>query len=119
MPSKPDHRTVFWASKSHFQDLLEAGVKIYQYKKGFIHSKVVIVDDAFTSIGSANLDVRSFELSFEVNAFIYDSQICEQTTRDFLTDLKDSKQVKLKKYLQRPLKDKIKESFARLLSPLL
>ncbi|WP_353893714.1 cardiolipin synthase [Proteinivorax hydrogeniformans] len=119
VPSIPDHKTVFWASKSHFQDLLDAGVRIYQYEKGFVHGKVIIVDDNFTSIGSANLDVRSFELSFEVNGFIYDKKICAQATKDFLEDLGNSKEVILKEYLKRPITDKIKESLARLLSPLL
>ena len=69
MPSKPDKRTVFYASRSYFPELLDAGVKIYEYEKGFLHSKVVIVDSDLASIGTANMDMRSFHLNFEVNAF--------------------------------------------------
>ncbi|WP_350344110.1 cardiolipin synthase [Proteinivorax tanatarense] len=119
VPSKPDHKTVFWASKSHFQELLESGVRIYQYQKGFVHGKVIIVDDQFTSIGSANLDIRSFELSFEVNAFMYEKEICKQTTEDYFQDLENSKEVSLNEYLKRPISNKIKESLAKLFSPLM
>ena len=69
MPSKPDKRTVFYASRSYFPELLDAGVKIYEYEKGFLHSKIVIVDSDLASIGTANMDMRSFHLNFEVNAF--------------------------------------------------
>ncbi|MEN1761498.1 cardiolipin synthase [Anoxynatronum sibiricum] len=119
LPGSPDHRTVFWASKSHFQELLEAGVRIFQYQKGFMHSKVVLVDDNFTSVGTTNMDIRSFDLNFEVNAFYYDEAITRQMSRDFFEDLTDSIEVSLEHHRQRPLIHRFKESAMRLLSPIL
>lgn len=119
LPSVADHRTVFWASKSHFKELLEAGVKIYQYQKGFVHSKIIMADDNVTSIGTANLDIRSLELNFEVNAFIYDHKITKRVKGDFFADLRQSKRVYLAEYEKRSMKDRLKESVARLFSPIL
>ncbi len=81
IPSMPDHFMVYWAGQSYIEALLEAGVKIYYYKGGFIHSKSLMVDDVCASVGTANLDIRSMELNFEVNAFIYDSKVVK--TVDF------------------------------------
>src|SRR5699024_4986358 len=72
IPNKPDHPFVYWASMSYIGELLEAGVRFFTYERGFLHSKVVIADDFISSVGTANLDIRSFKLNFEVNAFIYD-----------------------------------------------
>ena len=119
IPIKPDHSTVFWASKSHFEELLEAGVRIYQYGRGFVHGKVFIVDNNFTSIGTANLDIRSFKLNFEVNAFIYDKETNSKMAKDFFEDLRVSKKVVLEEYKNRPLTHKVKESIARIFSPIL
>ncbi len=119
LPIKPDHITVFWASKSHFEELLEAGVKVYQYEKGFVHGKVFVVDNNFVSIGTANLDIRSFHLNFEVNAFIYDKEVNNNVAKDFLDDLEVSREVVLAEYINRPITDKIKESVARIFSPVL
>ncbi len=119
VPIKPDHKTVFWASKSHFEELLKAGVKIYQYGKGFVHGKVFIVDNNFVSIGTANLDIRSFDLNFEVNAFIYDKETNNKLARDFLEDLRVSREVLLEEYEKRPFLYKVAESIARVFSPIL
>jgi len=119
LPSVADHRTVFWASKSHFKELLEAGVKIYQYQKGFVHSKIIMTDDQVTSIGTANFDNRSLELNFEVNAFIYDEKITKRVKGDFFEDLRESKRIYLEEYEERSTISRLKESLARLFSPLL
>lgn len=119
LPGRPDHRTVFWASKSHFIELLEAGVKLYQYQKGFVHSKTFIIDDNFVSIGTANLDIRSFLLNFEVNAFIYDEDMAKEMKGYFYQDLQQSKQVFLEDYRKRPFTHKFIESVTRLFSPIL
>ncbi len=119
LPSVADHRTVFWASKSHFTELLEAGVKIYQYQKGFVHSKIIMTDDQVTSIGTANFDNRSLELNFEVNAFIYDEKITKRVKGDFFEDLRQSKRIYLEEYEKRSTMSRLKESAARLLSPIL
>ncbi|QZY57566.1 cardiolipin synthase [Crassaminicella profunda] len=119
LPHKPDHKTVYWASMSNIEELLEAGVKIYLYTKGFIHGKIMLVDGVAASIGTANFDIRSFQINFEVNGFIYDEKIVLGMEKNFLIDINDSKELKLEEYLKRPMINKIKESTARLFSPLL
>ncbi|MGE5393984.1 MAG: cardiolipin synthase [Candidatus Saccharibacteria bacterium] len=108
-----------WGTNSYIEELLEAGVKIYFYKAGFIHSKVIIVDGIFSSVGTANLDFRSLETNFEVNAMIYDEEIAATLTRQFLEDQGKSQEVSLNKWVKRPRINKVKESFARILSPML
>lgn len=119
IPNKPDHLFVYWASLSYMGELLEAGVKFYTYGRGFLHSKVVIADDFVSSVGTANMDIRSFELNFEVNAFLYDEKINSQLTNNFIEDLVYCEEITLEKYKNRSNIIKIKESFSRLLSPIL
>ena len=119
IPGNPDHPFVYWAALSYLNELLRAGVKCYQYTKGFIHSKLIIVDGFVTSVGTANMDVRSFKLNFETNAFIYDSQTASDFEAIFIQDLKDSTEITLEWYRNLSKTAKIKESISRLLSPLL
>jgi cardiolipin synthase len=119
IPNKPDHLFVYWASLSYIGELLKAGVKFYTYEKGFLHSKVFIMDEFISSIGTANLDIRSFKLNFEVNAFIYDDMTNLKLTEQFNKDLLDCKEITLEEYERRPRIVKIKESISRLLSPIL
>ncbi len=118
-PGKPDHRIVYWASRSYFTELLRAGVEIYQYQKGFVHAKTLAVDSQVAVIGTANMDMRSFYYSFEINAFIYDETIARQMEDLFRLDMEHSIKVDLDEFAKRPLYAKFKESGARLLSPLL
>ncbi len=83
VPKKPDKRIVFHASRSYFPELLEAGVKVYEYEKGFMHSKIVIVDHELASIGTSNMDMRSFHLNFEVNAFLYRTKSTEKLVKEY------------------------------------
>ena len=119
IPCKPDHPFVYWASMSYIGELLNAGVKFYVYEKGFLHSKVVLMDDVVSSVGTANLDIRSFKLNFEVNAFLYDEDINSQLTDKFMEDLNECNEITLGGYNNRSNIVKIKESFSRLLSPIL
>jgi cardiolipin synthase len=109
----------FAASCSYVREILEAGVKVYLYPNAFIHAKNIMIDDEFTSIGSTNMDSRSFEQNFEVNAFIYSTETTRKMKADFLDLLKDSQRTMPEKWKKRPRKQKFKESFARLFSPLL
>ncbi|GCD83750.1 cardiolipin synthase [Parageobacillus thermoglucosidasius] len=118
-PRRPDKRIVFYASRSYFPELLEAGVKIYEYSKGFLHSKIMIVDGELASIGTANMDMRSFHLNFEVNAFLYHTDSTKKLVADFLEDLKYSSQINNEIFRRRPLSIRVMESVSRLLSPLL
>lgn len=119
LPAKPDHKVVFWAAMSYLQELLEAGVEIYFYHKGFIHAKVITVDGIVSSIGSANMDQRSFSLNFEVNAFIYDQKTALRLKQEFLEDLQHAKKLNLEEFQKRSLGHHFLESIARLFSPLL
>jgi cardiolipin synthase len=108
-----------WGTNSYIEELLEAGVKIYFYKAGFTHSKVIVVDGIFSSVGTANLDFRSLETNFEVNAMIYDEEIAGVLASQFLEDQNKSEMMVLEEWIKRPRINKIKESFARILSPML
>ncbi|RSD29414.1 cardiolipin synthase [Mesobacillus subterraneus] len=119
VPHKPDKKIVFYASRSYFPELLEAGVKIYEYEKGFMHSKIVIVDGQLASIGTSNMDMRSFHLNFEVNAFLYKTSSTEKLVEEFEKDLLVSKQIMMDDFSKRHIGYRLLESTSRLLSPML
>ncbi|HDG6869162.1 TPA: cardiolipin synthase, partial [Staphylococcus aureus] len=118
-PCKPDHPLVYWATYSNASDLLSSGVKIYTYENGFIHSKMCLIDDEMVSVGTANMDFRSFELNFEVNAFVYDEKLAKDLRVAYEHDITKSKQLTKESYANRPLSVKFKESLAKLVSPIL
>ena len=119
VPCKPDHHLVYWASRSYYEELLEAGVRIFEYQKGFIHSKFITVDDQFASIGTANMDIRSFLHNLEVNAFLFSKEITAELNRVFAEDLQNSTEVTPEEYAKRNYIIRVKESFTRLFSPIL
>ncbi len=119
IPNKPDHIFVYWASYSYIGELLKSGVKAYTYEGGFLHAKTVIVDEEIASVGTANIDIRSFKLNFEINAFVYDPTVASSLTYFFKEDLKKCKEITMESYAQRSNIIKTKESIARLLSPIL
>lgn len=119
IPNKPDHMFVYWATMSYIGELLKIGAKVYIYDNGFIHAKMMVVDENTVSVGTANIDVRSFKLNFEVNAFIYHVPTAKQLVEVFNEDIKMSRRLTYYQYLRRPLKIRFKESISRLLSPIL
>ncbi|WP_026585171.1 cardiolipin synthase [Bacillus sp. J33] len=119
IPNKPDHMFVYWATYSYIGEMLKADANIYIYENGFIHAKTLIVDEEVSSVGTANIDVRSFRLNFEVNAFIYDSEVSNSLANSFKEDVGLSRKLTAEEYSKRPLKIKLKESVSRLLSPIL
>ncbi|TQK62875.1 cardiolipin synthase [Brevibacillus sp. AG162] len=119
VPGRPDHLMVFWATHSYLGDLLKSGVRCFLYEKGFMHAKAIVVDTQLSSVGTANVDIRSFKLNFETNAFIYDSQMAEELEELFVSDLADCREMTLGEYVNRPLRLRLLESLTRLLSPLL
>lgn len=119
IPGKSDKPFVLKASMTYLGELLEAGVKVYQYQKGFIHAKTLVVDGNIASNGTANMDIRSFNLNFEINAFIYNREIAKQMENIFMNDLENSKEIDYDTYRNRSLRVKLSESLARLFSPLL
>jgi len=119
VPGLSDAITPKWGTNSYIEELVESGVKVYFYKGGFTHSKVIVADGIFSSVGTANLDFRSLETNFEVNAMIYDPEIAGILTNQFLEDQEKSELVILEEWQKRPRINKIKESFSRILSPML
>ena len=119
IPAKPDHFFVHSCSLSYIGELLESGVRCFEYRKGFIHSKVMTMDGIVTSVGTANMDIRSYKLNFEVNAFIYNNDVTAEFDKQFNIDINDCTEITLENYKKRGIIQKIKESFARLISPLL
>ena len=119
IPDKPDHPFVYWATYNNVASLLDAGVNIFQYRDGFLHSKCVIIDDEVASVGTTNMDHRSFTLNFEINAFIYDTAVAKQLRGEFEKDLLVSYRLTKELYEQRSIWVKFKEGIARLLSPIL
>lgn len=119
VPQKPDKKIVFYASRSYFPELLDAGVKIYEYEKGFMHSKIVIVDEELASIGTSNMDMRSFHLNFEVNAFLYRTRSTDKLVNEYLNDIQSSNEINVEKFKTRQIRYRIIESTSRLLSPFL
>ncbi|MDR1070745.1 MAG: cardiolipin synthase [Gracilibacteraceae bacterium] len=119
IPCKPDHPFVYWATCSFVGDLLQSGVKAYIYKGGFLHSKTIVVDDRIASVGTANFDIRSFRLNYEVNAFIYDVPTAKILQTAFMKDIAASEELTLENYRRRSPFIKFKESISRLLAPIL
>lgn len=119
IPNKPDHPFVYWATLSYVGELLEAGAEAYIYQKGFLHAKTIVIDGKIASVGTANIDVRSFRLNFEANAFLYDKTFAGELVKVFHQDIKNSSQITEKLYKERSLIIKFKESVSRLLSPIL
>ena len=118
-PANPDHPFVYWASSSFIGELMCAGVKGYEYTKGFIHCKTVMVDSKICAVGTANMDVRSFKINFETHAFIEDEAITNELEDAFFDDVADSRELTLEGYNKRPRRIKIRESISRLFSPLI
>ena len=119
IPCMPDHMFVYWATYSYLGDMVMAGANCYTYNNGFLHSKGMIVDDRVLCYGTANMDIRSFALNFEVNAVIYDEKKAWEMVEIFHRDLEVCRQITRDYYTGRNLKIRIKEQVCRLLSPLL
>lgn len=119
MSAQSDVPLVQMASRSFIKDMLKAGVKVYFYKKGFMHSKLMTFDDSLTLIGSVNFDSRSFEQNFEIEAFIYDERITRESIDIFTEDQRHSELILMKEWKKRPVIKRFFESVLRLFAPLL
>jgi cardiolipin synthase len=119
VPLKPDHPFVHWANLSFLGELVESGVQGYLYHDGFLHAKTIVVDGAIVSIGSANWDIRSFELNFETNAVIYCPTVAKEQEAAFMEDLQMCLPWTLVDHLSRSPVTKLKCSVSRVFSPLL
>lgn len=119
IPARADSVIAHLGSLSYLSGLMEAGVKIYLYEKGFLHSKLWVCDDVVSTVGSTNMDFRSFEHNFEVNAFMYDKGSAIALKNVFFNDLKDAVRLTPKQWKKRPWYQKVAESVIRLFAPLL
>ncbi|WP_282085410.1 cardiolipin synthase [Aquimarina algiphila] len=119
LSDKSDNIIVKWCIRSYFERLLQAGVKIYLFPKGFLHSKTVVADNTISSVGTTNLDVRSFEQNYEVNAVIYDDSFAVALKNDFLNDCSKSIRLNYDTFVLRPWHEKLKEGVAKIFSPIL
>ena len=118
-PCKPDHPFVYWATYSYIGDMIRAGAKCYTYDNGFIHTKGLISDGKVMSYGTANMDVRSFSLNFEVNVTVYDPEVTARMQEIFLKDLASCTEITSYIYGRRKWPVRVKEQICRLFSPIL
>lgn len=107
------------AANTYFADMAEAGVKVYLYQKGYFHPKTISIDGQVCSVGTANMDIRSFSINYEVNAVIYDAEVAQKLEAAFLKDLEECKAFIVEEYEERPFTHRLSDSFCRLMSPLL
>lgn len=119
IPAKPDNKLVYHASLSYLENLQDAGVKFYRYTKGFMHAKVMIVDDLLGTVGSANLDMRSFYSNFEMTAVLLHPETIAELVAGFEKDQKNSEFIDPVKFKERGRIVKLGEGLCQLLSPLL
>jgi len=119
VPRKSDHPMVAAAGRYYYQTLLEAGINIHTYSGGMLHAKTITVDDAFSLLGSANLDIRSFYLNFEVNVLLYGEQVTKHLRFAQQRYLNKCQPIVLSEWRERPLIKQYAEGAASLFSPLL
>jgi cardiolipin synthase len=119
IPGVVDSKLTLWASLSYIEEMLQTGVRVYRYKKGFMHAKTVVVDHHFACTGTANMDLRSFYSNFEINAAFFDKDVIDRFAQDVALDLQDSEEVRLSAFMERGRLQRAKEALGRLLSPLL
>lgn len=119
VPRHSDARLAEWASRSYLLEAMDAGVKVYLYEAGFNHSKLMVSDDMVATVGSTNVDFRSFENNFEANAFFYDEDMALRLKHVFLSDQRECVPLSPNQLLNRPIARRIFEGVVRLLSPLL
>lgn len=116
VPGRPDKKFVYYATQSYFEALLAVGVRIYTYDGVFCHAKVVIVDGKIATVGTANLDIRSFYLNFEVNVMLYETQSIQSLLNDFNIDFSRSTEIIYQEWKNRSIKDRTLQSLAQLFS---
>lgn len=119
IPNKPDHPFIYQATLSYAEELMKMGGEVYIYDKGFMHAKTIVIDDEITSVGTANLDIRSFKLNFEVNAFVYDEAAALEQVKYYEKDMQDSYLLTQEIVDSYSLWHRFKQQFSRLLSPIL
>lgn len=118
-PRGTTYAVPYWAANTYFEEMAYAGVRIFLYQKGYFHPKTINVDSVICSVGTANMDIRSFSINYEVNAVIYDEPIARRLAADFLHDQEDCIEFSVQEYERRHLLVRLRDSIARLFSPML
>ena len=118
-PRGTSYTVPYWAANTYFEEVAKAGVKIYLYQAGYFHPKTLNIDNTVCTIGTANMDIRSFTLNYEANAVIYDETIAKELEQDFLNDLEHCTEWSLEEYRKRKMIYRLRDSVSRLASPLL
>jgi cardiolipin synthase len=119
LPEKPDHLLISLAKFSYLEEALPCGIKFFNYQRGFLHNKVVLVDQQIAGVGTANLDNRSFRLNFEITLLFVDRQMVDDVERMLLRDFESCREMTLLEITQRSLLFKLATRIARLFSPIL
>lgn len=119
IPTRTDNSFVLYAARSFYREVIGAGVRVFEFDGGFLHSKLISVDDSWCLLGSANMDVRSFRLNFEISALIYDSEIAAAASKSIQRWCDASREITQREAFVRPLRTELLEGAARLFAPLL
>ena len=119
IPKEGDSFAAKYATYSYIEELLESGIRVFCYCKGMVHAKTIVIDEQLSSIGTSNMDYRSFNINFEINALLFNDDFGKQMTEMFERDLEDTEELNLEQWRDRALSEKLKESFNRLWAPLL
>lgn len=119
LPEVADNPLMRPANRAYYEEVLQAGVRIFLRQGEFIHAKTFVCDDYLSSIGSANLDFRSFAINYEVNSYIYDEETALMNKGIFLYDLRQCRELTIEEWDQRPWHSRLLESLMRLFAPLL
>ncbi|WP_025743232.1 cardiolipin synthase [Aquimarina pacifica] len=119
LSNNSDNQIVRWCVRSYFETLLQAGVKIYLIQDGFLHSKTMVADDTISSLGTANMDIRSFDQNYEVNVVIFDDNFALDLKNNFIEECSKSIQLNYSDFSKRPWLDRLKEGIAKVFSPVL
>jgi len=108
-----------WAGNTYMAEIVQSGVRVFLYEKGYLHAKTISVDSKICSVGSTNIDIRSFSINYELNAVLYNERLACQLERDFLRDLEGCGPFDPQEYQRRSVLSRFRDSVTRLLSPLL
>jgi cardiolipin synthase len=119
IPTRSDSPIAIASTSSYLGKVLQAGVRVFYYQKGFLHAKTIVMDDFISIVGSCNIDYRSFYQNFEANAFVYEEKTALTLKELFLQDIQHCEEITLEQWNNRRKSKKLIDSFSRLFSPIL
>jgi cardiolipin synthase len=118
LPDRADHLLVWLSAYTYYEDTIPYGVRLFRYHRGFLHQKVMLVDERMATVGTANLDNRSFRLNFEITAFLSDPKLIQQISEMLSVDMQESSEVKLEEFTKTSFLFRAACRAARLMAPL-